>query len=395
MSFNVQTAKELTITEGDVRTIHDSDGNQLWGRLAYSTSYDGDTTQQTYSGKNLFNRDVTPAGTWQLTKVDYQNGIKLTSTSNSGVCYVNYKFPFVPTQQTDIYFSFIKTGTGFVNIYFRDADNNAVKSISNKDSSFALTGIPTTVVKCDLYFYGDTSATGSVTIFDDIQLEIGTSVSSFEPYTGSVYPTIVPSPNPDYPQTVNVVTGTQTVTITADDQQSEDFAVSLGSLELCKIGTYQDYIYKSGDDWYLHKEVVKHLYNGSEPWFIESVGGYSGKRVDLTVDDNYIGSGRQPIISNYFRFVASDHTYGGGFTSGSILYLYPDTSFTEVTQWTTWLTSHNTTVYYVLRTSTDTQITDNTLIGQLDAIHEWLIRYGYNATVSGNLPLVINQTNLS
>ena len=73
----------------------------------------------------------------------------------------------------------------------------------------------------------------------------------------------------------------------------------------------------------------------------------------------------------------------------------PDPAITNATEFKTWFSNNNTIFYYVLATATDTQITDSTLIGQLNAIHEWLTRYGYNATVSGNLPLVINQTNLA
>lgn len=50
--------------------------------------------------------------------------------------------------------------------------------------------------------------------------------------------------------------------------------------------------------------------------------------------------------------------------------------------------------YFPLKTPVDTQITDATLISQLNAINEWLTRYGYESTVSGNLPIIIDRTNL-
>lgn len=138
--------------------------------------------------------------------------------------------------------------------------------------------------------------------------------------------------------------------------------------ELCKIGNYQDYIYKSGDDWYVHKATVKHIYNGTEDWNFFSLDGYDGKRGALALTDNYIGSGRQVIVSNYFHYASTAHEPGAGFTSGSNLYLYPDKTLTEMAQWTSWLASNTPSVYYVLRTATDTQITDATLVGQLNAI---------------------------
>ena len=72
-----------------------------------------------------------------------------------------------------------------------------------------------------------------------------------------------------------------------------------------------------------------------------------------------------------------------------------NTTLTTTNAINTYLSSNPIVVYYALATPTDTKITDSTLIGQLNAIHEWLTRYGYNSTVSGNLPLLIEQTNLS
>lgn len=48
--------------------------------------------------------------------------------------------------------------------------------------------------------------------------------------------------------------------------QSQSRTISLGSLELRKIGNYQDYIYKSGDDWHVHRETNKSAYSSSSGW---------------------------------------------------------------------------------------------------------------------------------
>ena len=60
----------------------------------------------------------------------------------------------------------------------------------------------------------------------------------------------------------------------------------------------------------------------------------------------------------------------------------------------TWLATKLPVVYGALKYTTDTQITNTTLISQLNAVHEWLTRYGYNATVTGSLPIIISKTNL-
>lgn len=245
--MNVQEAKELSITEGDVRTIHDADGRQLWGRLAYDTTYTGDTEQ---------------------------NG----------------------------------------------------------------------------------------------------------------------TPTPSSPVDIDVVTGSQTIALT-DGTVSENYTLNLGTIELCKIGDYQDYIYKSGDDWYLHKETTKTVFDGTENWNYGSISTfYRG---------SYTYSGWKPSQQNFFNshFIAGNtgntpNVCGIGSTQ---VFMSMDASLgvTSKAEWLTWLSNNNVTMYTILDTSTDTQITDATLIGQLNAIQEWLTRYGYQASVTGNLPIIINQTALS
>ena len=68
---------------------------------------------------------------------------------------------------------------------------------------------------------------------------------------------------------------------------------------------------------------------------------------------------------------------------------------TDLTSFNTWVADHNIIVYLTGIPPTDIQITDTTLISQLEDIHQFLTRYGYSSTVVGNLPIVITQTNLT
>lgn len=214
------------------------------------------------------------------------------------------------------------------------------------------------------------------------------------------------APTPDSPVPVQTVTGEQMVTV-SDGIDSEAFSISLGSIELCKIGTYQDYIYKSGNDWYIHKEIGKSVLNGSEAWVQHAyvVNNINGFRLNVGAANSDGG-----VFANYFRPVtwmsyqatgANGRTYGtittadpGSSPNVNIYITQPDSSVSTLAQFQTWLSTHNTTAYYAIATPTDTQIADSTLISQLNAIHQFLTRYGYSATVSGNLPLIIDKTNL-
>lgn len=409
--MNVQDAKDLHITEGDVRTIHDSSGTQLWGRVNYDTKYAGDTYQQTYSGVNLYNYTDTSATPGSGITTDGDGWITCTYDNSVGTSthYINYyTYPLALTPSTN-YALVLEirsvSGTGS----FQGGGGNATTQVETYRVDFENMTAGSIIVvpilsKSDIsgtnglrsYFRFDAGQSGSVTLRISVLADTSVTPSTFvyQPYTGGI-----PAPNPDYPQTVNVVTGTQTVTI-ADGTVSNNFTLNLGAIELCKTDSYQDYMYKSGDDWYLHREIEKVVLvgSGSENWQYNSTNAvftladYLSYAIDGTapVSDYYIG---QANVTGYGQL--NNNSVALLRSSSSNRLIIKNTAFSTNTAFKNWLSSNNTSLYYPLATATDTKITDATLIGQLNVIHEWMTRYGYTATVSGNLPLIINQTLLS
>lgn len=73
---------------------------------------------------------------------------------------------------------------------------------------------------------------GSFIELGNFQLELGSSETSYEPYTENSYQITLPT-----------------------------------GVELNKIGTYQDYFYKNDSKWYLHKETTKKTLNGTNETF--------------------------------------------------------------------------------------------------------------------------------
>ena len=162
--------------------------------------------------------------------------------------------------------------------------------------------------------------------------------------------------------------------------------------ELAKIGNYRDYIYNSSNDWYVHKEIEKVVLDGSddEGWTVSS---YNRMRTSSAFGLLNNGSGYGYYANQLIN--ANSETMENSFNVGSAaIYIKCTGKTSSVANWKTWLSSNNLIIYASLVTPTDTQITDATLIGQLNVVHEWLTRYGYNATVSGNLPLIVDRTNL-
>lgn len=138
-------------------------------------------------------------------------------------------------------------------------------------------------------------------------------------------------------------------------------------IELCKIGTYQDYIYKDNGSWYLHKEIGKVVFNGSETgWYKTSDTSASVFVISNQFNDRDTTQSARSI-SNYFKYQFANSE--GKFYFGSTT----NTAFCMATTYTletfkTWLSTHNTIVYYVLATPTNTLIEDTTLIEQLEAL---------------------------
>lgn len=393
-SFNVQNAKSLEITEGDVATIHDADGRQLWGKLNYTTKYQGDTEQTTYTGKNLL---ASTESNWSFSTA--------TSTLNSTAGQYAQWGAVTGGQYYTASRKSVGESSYYIIAYFDSVPTVGLTAISftsatSYETSLSITSEAPATANYAVVFYG----TG---LSEEGQLETGSTATTYEPYVGGI-----PSPNPDYPQPISVVTGTQTVTLTGGTV-SEDYTVHLGTLELAKIGTYQDYIYKSNGNWYKHAEIEKLLLDGTEGHKIDSFHNQLGSinAFRITLGSGKENAGSYQLLSGHFRYAQwSNYNSGSSRQYATIsdtssapdmIYMTQanDTigvgnSSTSVTSMNTWFTSNNVVIYYALATATDTQITDTDLIAELDAIEEFMIRCGYTASVSGNLPIVINQTEI-
>jgi len=173
-------------------------------------------------------------------------------------------------------------------------------------------------------------------------------------------------------------------------------------IELCKIGNYQDYIYKSGDDWYVHKATGKSMLDEFR-WLSSATnqtGLYRAEAYELRgliiTPSTYAGT----VIgkSKYFTAIPANSTgtYGAheGISAnpdGTIQVYNADyNTSSSVNDLVTWFTTNNVSFYYALATPTDTQITDSTLIGQLEALQNTKLFVGTNtisaSATSPNLP---------
>lgn len=174
-------------------------------------------------------------------------------------------------------------------------------------------------------------------VFGDIQIEAGSTPTSFEPYW---------------------------------------------NYELCKIGTYQDYIYKSSGKWYVHKAVGGKILDGSENWWESgaqtdnvyqvATGGYAGVPVSAGYSDSL------EIITTT-AWYAERLPNKAVFTSNNIYVRVSSSLASSLEQFKSWLASSHTNIYYALATPTDTEITNEALVAQLEAILAGGTQGGVNA----------------
>lgn len=197
----------------------------------------GDTQQTTYSGKNLLN----------ITKGTFtQNGITFTQNPDGSVTMngtstgnAYYEMNNTAASRTTITSGVkytlsignVTLPSGQVIVQLRKVSQNTIYAAVN-DKSTSFTAPETTTTFTYIGVYGSGVTLNNVTIYP--MLEVGSSMTSFEPYVGGTA-----SPNPDYPQEVKTVTGRQVVTITDGGSQSQEYEINLGK-NLCD-GINQEY----------------------------------------------------------------------------------------------------------------------------------------------------------
>lgn len=173
--------------------------------------------------------------------------------------------------------------------------------------------------------------------------------------------------------------------------QGKELPLDLGSIELCKIGDYQDYFYKSGSKWYLHKEEKRIKLDGSENWSTRSSG--VGQLYETTVSGFFSTTSLSLGVSNqYVSNISLTENNTFRILSGGTLAIHNDT-ISGLDNFKNALSSSNLIIYYPLATATNTEITDTTLISQLEAIYNAPLYEQTNITQTNNdLPMVLDIT---
>lgn len=180
--------------------------------------------------------------------------------------------------------------------------------------------------------------------------------------------------------------------------QSQVKTISLGDIELCKIGDYADYIYKADGKWFKRSNVGKKIYNDSNAIQLQNNDSYGNITYGgLLKPTNATFYNKYDSTSDYFINTATVMKIGGGELPINsteridTIAANPDTHYLWVgfPKGTTLEEIReklvNSVLYYQLATPTDTEILNARLIAQLSALEHIQLYEGItNITITGD-----------
>lgn len=373
--------------EGTSLTLDDTRVGKIKSTLKGNTSQDGTPTPTTpipvnvvsgdneinVCGKNLHDFSYWIQNINQGTNITYSNrtdsSVNITASARGYTAFGYnqqggtslYRAKVEPnTEYTFSYNGEFISGTQGIGtfVFMANTINGDYTTLKVKDVSTSVT-FTTTSTTNYIWFRIDLYNACTYRI-SNIQLEKGSSATTYEPYQGNTY-------NIDLPE----------------------------GMELCKIGNYQDYFYKDSGKWYLHKEIGKVVLNGSESWAYALQSNVS--RFDTTIINAMSGSAtNSPILSTHFKSefaLVNKRIFLSGY--GNTIAIM-DNDFSNTNDFKNWLSNNNVTCLYAYTTPTTTEITYQPLIDQLNLLEKAMSKDGQTniSQVNNDLPFIISASAL-
>ena len=273
-------------------------------------------------GKNLLNFSILESG-----------GINTTTGLNEGgATYIRTSdyIQVVPSSTFGIQYSSEAVSPQII-VYRYDKDKNFI-SYSSISSLSGTKSIADNIYYIKLRFRSTSNDTSTIS---NVQVEYGSSVSAYEPYKSQTYP------------------------------------VSLGTLKLYKISDYQDYIYYNEGKWYKYSAIKKGTITS-----VDSVGTASSgiNYADMGTVSDTVTNGT--ILCNKYITTNNAQNDNSIRFATKRLYVYDNTFTTKEIAETSLI---GLEYFYPLATPISTEITDDSLISQLNNIRN---AYSFNPTTN-------------
>ena len=174
-----------------------------------------------------------------------------------------------------------------------------------------------------------------------------------------------------------------------------EYEINLGNIELNAIDNYKDYFKKENGKWYKVENIGSYTFEGNENFSFTDVGTIN-QRFDIKISALNIACLHDPQykLFTHFRIKFNNDGIWGEYymTSNWLVIKDNDSKMTSLENFKSWLSTNKPTIYYVRTSAIDIEITDTTLITQLDAL-EQAVSYDDITNISqtnANLPFIIN-----
>lgn len=363
--------------DGDCR-VYVSGYGKTQGLIGTANSGASDASFTVPEDASLTNRLVVKAGK-TVNGFIFKPQLELGSTASDFEPYQSQSYEVNLTSiNKNIFTSPIEVGTISSGNGANATSTNRVRSVEymvvEPNTTYTLSATASSVISAMAFFYTDAySYTGRPsTSWTDLPFTFTTA-------SDTRFVRIAIKFNSDATITTSDVSDIQ-----LESGQSATSFVATQPIELCKLGTYQDKIYKSGDDWYVHKEVGKYTFTGDESPSVDTTSTNTTRCLInncLPADAPSQPQSTATGASDYFEYRTNwnDDVAGIYSNNRAIVFRGVKTAIgTTQAAVKIWLASTTPVYYYALATATDTQITNQTLIDQLDALASSTLFVGVN-----------------
>lgn len=162
-------------------------------------------------------------------------------------------------------------------------------------------------------------------------------------------------------------------------------------IELYKIGDYQDYIYKDNGKWYKHQEIVKTVCDGT----VIPSSTFNGTNTTRFMYTNFLSENLKTFADCTTLFcshlignlVWSPDVEGMYINQRSLVIRVNNSIATTSGEISEWLSENNLIIYYPLATPQEIEITDTSLISQLNNLSNALSYEGQTKITQENSDL--------
>lgn len=149
--------------------------------------------------------------------------------------------------------------------------------------------------------------------------------------------------------------------------------LSLGKIELCEIGDFQDTIYKEDEKWYKNAQIGSYKFTGNErAYSLTTQNGFNIFSLGQFISDMLINNDLIMGKCNRFRVVAWKDRYNANdmylLDQSNMTVRFVTNDFSSNAEFLQFLKDNETILKYVKTESTKEEITDENLIKQLNAI---------------------------